>query len=391
MAVACLTQGVVDALRASPPSRPVKYFDAELKGFFLEVRALGGASFGVRYRARGRARQMVLADAARTTVNDARAAAWQVLDLVRSGRDPVWERRRGTGNMSLARFVEEHYLPHVRMRKRSWRTDEAILRRHLLPVLGGVSLARVGSADIRTLQHEFARCGAAAGTINRRLAVLSSVLSCAADWGQLPSGDNPARKVAPLPDPTCCERYLTPQQVARLLDELDREANRPVAALCRLLLLTGARRSEITLARWEDVDLDAGLLRVALSKSGKPRHIVLSHLAVECIQALPRRPGCPWLLPAPRTGRPLTGVFPVWERIRNRAGLPELRLHDLRHSYASLLVNAGRSLYEVQHLLGHASPKTTQRYAHLSQGTLREAANSIGIALEITPRRQAPR
>ncbi|NBS93194.1 MAG: site-specific integrase, partial [Betaproteobacteria bacterium] len=101
-------------------------------------------------------------------------------------------------------------------------------------------------------------------------------------------------------------------------------------------------------------------------------------------------PGCDWLLPNPRSGRPLTGVFEVWARVRERAGLPGLRLHDLRHSYASFLVNAGRSLYEVQALLGHANPRTTMRYAHLSQATLRDAADQVGRILAMSSPSNAP-
>lgn len=382
MPVACLNQGVVERCLLQTPSRPVKHFDADLKGFFLELRPSGGASFGVRYYIRGRARQLVVADARRTTVNDARAAAWQVLDLVRAGRDPVWERRGGSGGMRLADFVAQHYLPHVRLTKRSWRTDESILGRHLLPALGSVSLARITPADIRTLQHQFVVQGLAPATVNRRLALLGAVFASAERWGQLPAGQNPVRQVPPLAVHNACERYLSGAELARLLKALDVEPNRAVASLCLLLLLTGARRSEIANARWEHIDLQRGVLTVPVAKSGRARHVVLSRQAIDCIRALPRSPGCAWLLPAPRTGRPLTGVFPVWRRIRSRADLHDLRLHDLRHSYASFLVNAGRSLYEVQHLLGHANPRTTQRYAHLAPGTLRDAADTVGSLLD---------
>ncbi len=377
MAQAFVSQALLEQCRQALPTRPVKFFDPELIGFYLEVRPSGGASFGIRYYVHGSPRQMVLADAAQTSANEARAAAWEVCKLVRAGRDPAWERRRGTGNMSLLRFVDGHYLPHVKATKRSWKTDESILRNHLLPALGAVSLARITNADIRTLQHQFLAEGAAVGTVNRRLALLGAVFARAIDWGQLPDGANPVRKVPSLADQAVRESFLDAEQMQRLLAVLDSEANRSIAELCRLLLLTGARRGEIANARWEHVDLQRGLLRVPLSKSGRSRHVVLSSRAIECIRRLPREPGCPWLLPAPRTGRPLTGVFQAWDRIRRRAGLPHLRLHDLRHSYASFLVNAGRSLYEVQHLLGHTNPRTTQRYAHLAPGTLRDAADVV--------------
>jgi len=284
--------------------------------------------------------------------------------------------------LTLERFAIEHYLPHAQLNKRSWRTDEAILRNHLLPALGAMPLDAVTVRDVRALQHRFAATGAAAGTVNRRLVLLGYLFSCATRWGLLEEGDNPVRRVEPLPDHGGRERFLSAEESRRLLAELAAEPNRGVASLVLLLLYTGARRSEITNARWQDVDLERGLLRVPLAKSGKARHVVLSVPAVTLIRSLPRLPRCDLLLPNPRTGRPLAGVFAVWDRIRMRAGLPGLRLHDLRHSYASFLVNAGRSLYEVQHLLGHANPRTTMRYAHLSQATLHEAANVVGMLLQ---------
>jgi integrase len=292
--------------------------------------------------------------------------------------------------LTLQRFAVEHYLPHARLNKRSWRTDEAILRNHLLPALGTLRLDQIRSQDVRALQHRMVIDGAAAGSVNRRLVLLAHLFACAARWALIDEGVNPVRAVEALPDHGARERFLSPEESHRLLLELVAEPNRGVANLVLLLMLTGARRSEIALARWPDVDLDRRLLRVPLSKSGKPRHIVLSQAAVDCIRALPRKPGCDWLLPNPRSGRPLTGVFEVWARVRERAGLPGLRLHDLRHSYASFLVNAGRSLYEVQALLGHANPRTTMRYAHLSQATLRDAADQVGRILAMSSPSNAP-
>ncbi len=362
-----------------------RLFDSELRGLFLELRPSGTASFGYRYIGPGRRqRQMVLGDAALMTLAEARERARGVARLVASGIDPRTPQTPAPqpGGLTLGRFVLEHYLPHARLNKRSWRTDEAILRNHLLPVLGALPLDAIGVRDVRALQHRFAASGAAAATVNRRIVLLGYLFSCAARWGLLEEGVNPVRRVEPLPDHGARERFLSADESQRLLAELAAEPNRAVANLVLLLLYTGARRSEIALARWQDVDLDRGLLRVPIAKSGKARHVVLSALAVAVIRSLPRHPASGLLLPNPRTGRPLTGVFAAWHRIRTRAGLPGLRLHDLRHSYASFLVNAGRSLYEVQHLLGHANPRTTMRYAHLSQATLHEAANVVGALLQ---------
>ena len=141
-----------------------------------------------------------------------------------------------------------------------------------------------------------------------------------------------------------------------------------------MLLLTGGRRNEITQARWDCVDLEKGTLLVPLSKSGKPRTISLSGAAAELISGLPSRGKSDWLFPSPQTSRPCAALYYPWDRIRKRAGLGDLRLHDLRHSYASNLVNGGVSLYVVQQLLGHSNPRMTQRYSHLEQDTLAKAS-----------------
>ncbi len=372
-------------LAGAPVAAARKLFCAEVRGLYLELRPTGTASWGYRYLdTRHRQCQMTLGDAAAMPLAEARERARAAARLLAAGVDPRLPRAAPlqAATLTLERFALEHYLPHAQLNKRSWRTDQAILRNHLLPALGAMPLDAITLRDVRALQHRFAAAGAAAGTVNRRLVLLGYVFSCATRWGMLEEGANPVRRVEPLPDHGARERFLSADESRRLLAQLAAEPNRAVASLVLLLLYTGARRSEIANARWPDIDLDRGLLRVPLAKSGKARHVVLSAPAVALIRGLPRVPGCDLLLPNPRTHRPLCGVFEVWHRIRTRAGLPGLRLHDLRHSYASFLVNAGRSLYEVQHLLGHANPRTTMRYAHLSQATLHEAANVVGALLQ---------
>ena len=166
------------------------------------------------------------------------------------------------------------------------------------------------------------------------------------------------------------------------MDALKDDENDQAAKAIELLLLTGARRSEITQARWEHVNFEQKTMLVPLSKSGKPRTISLNNAAVDLISNLPSRGDSQWLFPSPRTGRPGPALYYPWERVRKRAGLKDLRLHDLRHSYASNLVNAGVSLYVVQQLLGHTNPRTTQRYAHLEQDTLAKASEVAAETLK---------
>jgi len=143
-----------------------------------------------------------------------------------------------------------------------------------------------------------------------------------------------------------------------------------------LLILTGARKRELLDAKWSDFDLDRRTWRISMTKTGKARHVPLNDGALQILGSITCEAGCEWLVPNPKTGKPFVSIFAAWNTARTLAGLSDVRIHDLRHSFASLLINQGRTLYEVQHLLGHTQVKTTQRYAHLSQDTLLAASNA---------------
>ena len=188
--------------------------------------------------------------------------------------------------------------------------------------------------------------------------------------------NNPAADLKTAPD-VCRERFLTAEETHRLLKAIDADENQIAAQSIKLLLLTGARRNEITQAKWEYVDWQKKKLLVPCSKSGRPRLIQLNSAALDLMLALPREPGNAFIFPSPLTGRPSASLHFPWTRIRKRAGLNGFRLHDLRHSFASFLVNKGVSIYVVQGLLGHANVRATQRYAHLANETLSDAAELI--------------
>lgn len=292
-------------------------------------------------------------------------------------------RRRDGARAAILRldaFVAAVYLPHVRLRKRSWRVDERIARQRLSPAFGARRLDRIRRGEVEDWLRDLAEEGLCPATCNRILAVFKSVCSLAMLHGVLPAGQSPCADVPPFRIHLQRERYLAPDEAQRLMRELERSA-RPEAAAIRLLLLTGARKSEILKARWENVRLDLRLLTVPLSKSGKPRHLPLSDAAVAVIRDLPRGPGCPWLFPGHAPGKPLSDVYLFWDELRRGLGLADVRIHDLRHTFASFLVNAGHSLYEVQKLLGHSDPRTTMRYAHLGQASLLAAAQSVSCFL----------
>lgn len=376
-----LTAKFVSNAVCPPGKSKIEYVDKNLEGFFIEVLASGTKSYYQRYvDGHKRQRQIRIGRANIVSLEDARKRAIQIKADVSLGRDPKQSTNELKAIPTLKQFALERYLPYVKQTKRSWQTDEVIIRRHLLPAMGSYYLDEITTQKIVKMMTDMRAEGYANGTCNRPVIILRYLLNLANDWDIPRLQRNPAKKVQ-LFEEVKKERYLSLPETQALMQSLAVDENQQAAKAIELLLLTGARRNEVTHARWEHVNLPQKTLYVPLSKSGKPRTISLNQAAVDLISQLPSLGKSKWLFPSPKTGRPCASLHYPWLRVRNRAGLRDVRLHDLRHSYASNLVNGGASLYVVQQLLGHTSPSTTQRYAHLQQDTLGKASELAADAV----------
>lgn len=379
---ALLTAKFVSAATCPAGKTKIEYVDQSLEGFFIEVLRSGTKTYYQRYiDGHRRQRQIKIGRVGIVSLEEARKRAIQIKADVSLGRDPKRPRNELRLIPTLQAFAYERYLPFVKQTKRSWRTDEVVIRKHIVPALGKYYLDEITTPMVLKMMTDMRAAGFAPGTCNRPVIFLRYMLNLAHDWGVPRLERNPAKKVQ-LFEETKRQRFLSPFEMRALIDALRDDENEQAAKAIELLLLTGARRNEITQARWEHVNLEQKTMLVPLSKSGKPRTISLNQTAVDLISNLPSRYASEWLFPSPRTGRPCPALYYPWVRVRDRAGLKELRLHDLRHSYASNLVNGGVSLYVVQQLLGHSSPSTTQRYAHLQQDTLGKASEVAAEALK---------
>jgi integrase len=397
-----ITKRLVESLCAD--ARDVFVWDEELRGFGVRVKPSGFRSYVVQYRnAHGRSKRLTVGEHGRLTAEEARKEARRVLAAVERGEDPAEERKTMRAAPTVAELCEQYLLAaeageiltsrKLPKKGSTLATDRGRIVRHIIPLLGAKKVAEVGRDDVERFLRDVAAGKTAAdvktgprgraiveggrGTATRTVGLLGGILSFAVK--QKMRTDNPVRGVERFADRKM-DRFLSPQELARLGGALAAAesdgVNAVAVAAIRLLLFSGARKSEILTLRWADVDFYLGILRLADSKTGA-KVIYLGAPALEVLASLPRLPGNPYVLPGDKPSLHLVGLPKVWERIRVAAGLPDVRLHDLRHSFASVGASGGDSLYIVGALLGHADAKTTQRYAHLSADPIRQAADRI--------------
>jgi integrase len=240
------------------------------------------------------------------------------------------------------------------------------------------------------MHNERKASGGAAGSANRLLIMMRFIFNLALRWEIPGIKDNPTKNVPLMPENNKKERYLSTEEARALYAAVCRSDNSMLQFIVPMLILTGARKREALDARWEDFDFDRRIWSIPTTKAGKPRHVPMSDGVLTVLGAVPRVAGVDHVFANPATGKPYVSIFYAWNTARIRAGLPQVRVHDLRHSFASLLINSGRSLYEVQKLLGHTQVKTTQRYAHLAPQTLLDASNAatlaVGSVMGVLPR-----
>jgi integrase len=247
---------------------------------------------------------------------------------------------------------------------------------------GSKPVDQITRQEIQVFQTDLLAEGLAPATCNLHIRLLGHVLNLAVDWEML--SKNPAARIPLFTLDNKVENYMDDKELGQLLYVLRTDKNRPACNVALFLLSTGARLNEALKATWSQVDRENRVWRIpaANSKSKKVRAVPLNDSALEVLNQLGSEGRSEYLFINPKTKKPLTSIQHGWDRLRWMAGLPHLRIHDLRHQYASFLVNSGRTLYEVQQILGHSDPLVTQRYAHLSTRTLQDAADSASDTIK---------
>jgi integrase len=365
-------------------------FDANLKGFYVDVQPSGHKCFRIRHRVKSKLRVTTLGNALLISADQARKMAVKLLAGQSFGHEIHGLELMGSDQSSIAvlmgqtleSFFLEKYIPYVKSYKRSWRTDFSMIRNHLVPKIGQKSMRYLSPPDVAIFVDHMKQKGYAIGTINRALVLLRYGFELAIRWKEPGVEVNPVKEIKNIKDDNKLERYLCDKQAKVLMQAVAQSSNAMLQHIVLFLIYTGARKNEVLQACWQDVDWQKSSWRIPKTKSGKVRHVPLSRGALELLNKLQNQikldhMGKRAIFANPETGKPFISFFYSWNSARVRAGMPEFRIHDLRHSFASYLVNAGRSLYEVQELLGHADIKTTSRYAHLSRERLAQAVEHV--------------
>jgi integrase len=397
-----ITKRTVDALQAGDI-----VWDGDVRGFGVRCQRRD-KTYVLKYRFQGRQRWVSIGKhGSPWTPDKARNEAVRLLGLLADNKDPAQVRDETKNDLTVKELCDLYVAEGCSLKKPSTiANDRGRIERHIKPLLGRKHCRHVSKSDVEQMRNDVAAGKTSAdiktklygraivtggkGTANKAVSLLGAIFSFAVDRSIRP--DNPAHGVKFYPSKRQ-ERFLSPAELGRLglaMDEAEQDGLNPFAvAAIRLLLLTGARKGEILSLRWGDVDFDRAYLRLPDSKTGQ-KLIPIGPPALSVLEALPQVSGNSHVLPGSRVGQPLVNISKVWRAIRKAADLEDVRLHDLRHSFASVGAAGGDSLLVIGKVLGHSDTATTARYAHLADDPLQQAASRISEVIADALKGDAP-
>lgn len=373
-------------LEALPPHDPnslsaqLELADAECVGLRFNKSKTGRTFWFFRYRYRGRKCAIKIGEFPGMNLKQARERGWEIRGMLSRGEEPRAQREAKASTLLFAEFTEKHYLPQI---KASLRRPDVIISRlnsAILPCFKNKYLDAITTKDIQQF-HAKLRERMSPTTANHTLATIKAMLNLAVKWEMLQK--NPCIGVKKFQEPTGRDRYLTQDEVKRFLKALDQSENIPAICGLRTLLFTGLRCREVFQVKWDDVDMEKKSIYLRQTKSGKARRVYLSNIAWEEILRMKefRKDKHPFVFPGKFKDKPVLAPRYVFENALKIAGIRDFHVHDLRHTFASHMVQSGATLFEVQKSLGHSTSVMTQRYAHLADSDLTLRAEQTGQRL----------
>lgn len=383
-----LTKRLVEGLESR--SEDYMVWDRDLSGFGVRVYASGRKSYLVQYRAGGRTRRHSIGQHGALTADEARQEARKLLGDVARGGNPSEDRQRHLRAPTIAslcdRFLDEYAAVHCK--PSTVRSYRCVIEQCVRPALGPRKIVDITRADIVEFHH---RLRATPYMANRSVSMLSKMFNLAEDWGLRSDGTNPARRIKRFREEEK-KRFLNEQEQTRLWQALaaaleEGEESIYAVSAIQLLILTGCRLGEILTLQWSYVT--AHHLELPDSKTGR-RRIPLPREAYDILSALPRKPGNPYVILGESEDGHLVNLQKTWLRVRKRAGLSDVRMHDLRHTYASVAVMSGIDPFLLKEIMGHKNLQTTLRYAHFADESVQRAAASVASRLAFGMKRPGP-
>jgi integrase len=383
---------IANDLRCPEGKRRTEYVDTGGVGLYVEVRATspGEGTYYLRFKdSTGKTCHTKIGRTTEMDLEEARRRSKKLKAEITLGKDPRDEQKAMREGITFHDFFQDHYLPHVKSHKRTWKDDSERYELRLKETFGRKKLNQIRRQEIQSFHAGLRNEGLSPAYADHFIKLLRHCLNLAVEWEMLEK--NPASRIQLFNPDNKVEHYLEEEELQRLLGVLWTDKNRTICLIALFLLCTGARLNEVLRATWKQCDRKNRVWRIpaSTSKSKKVRSVPLNDSALEVLDQLDTEGRFEYLFINRKTGKPFVNIFKPWNRLRKKAGLPHLRLHDLRHMYASFLVNSGRTLYEVQQILGHSNPIVTQRYAHLSTKSLQDAADSAAVVINCALRKSA--
>ena len=363
------------------------FYDVDLVGFLLEIRSNQTKTFYFQSSINGKRKMVKLGNYPSINASDAKLKCIELKDNINQVKQNInlieFEKNlnNNQSNITFLEFYDNHYLPYIKAHIKSYETNVSVFKNHILKDLNNTPMLDLKKLDVKRLHNEMITLkNLSPATANKFLIFLSSAYKLANEL-ELFDNYNPCRGIKEFELNNQRQIFLSKTQTKKLLNEVNKSSNIHLKYIVPMLLLSGARKREVLDAKWNDFDMLNNLWTIPITKNGKKRILPVTKPLQTILNQIPKDK-TPYLFASPITLKPYISIYQSWNNARVKANLKEVRMHDLRHTYASALVNAKCSLYEVQVLLGHSTAKMTQRYAHLSNESLMRAASNAGKLVE---------